>query len=130
MLLMAAMLSSELCIGGVDTPAAFNANIIAIDQDPAALMARCIYTNGGLTVWKKPLTSPRSDTFAAMFLNTDGTPASVTITNLAAFGTTNTQMYCLDLMSNVVTVVSNNWTISLPVRMACGFKLSPVHTGY
>ncbi len=132
MLVMAAMLSSELIIGGTVSvpPAAYNENIIAIDQDPAALMARSIYTNGGLTVWKKTLTSPMSDAFAVMFLNIDINPASFTVTNLSTLGATNSQMYCLDLISNVTTVVSNQWTISIPGQMAYGFKVWPLHTSY
>lgn len=130
MLLMAAMLSSELCISGTNFPPAFNENIIALDQDPAAIMARTVYSNVNMTVWTKPLTSPLPGTFATMFLNTGSSAASFTVTNPATLGSTNSQMLCLDLVSNITTVISNNWTVTVPGQMAYGFKLWPIHTSY
>ncbi len=130
MLLMQAMLSSEISIASTNVPSAYNANIIAIDQDTAAIMARSIYTNDAISVWTKPLTSPMSGSFAAMFLNTGTTQESFTVTNPATLGSSGTQLVCLDLISNVTTMVSNNWTVTVPGRMAYGFKLWPVHTSY
>ena len=143
MLIMQAMLSSELCITrAVNFPPAYNRNIIAIDQDPAARMAVRLYTNGvtvpvvnsgvtnfwqttGLTVWKKTLASSYDDLFAVMFLNSSNAPMSFTVTNLATLKIPNfTSAYCLDLTSNVTTLVTSNWTVTVPPQTAYGFKLS------
>jgi hypothetical protein len=143
MLIMQAMLSSELCITrAANFPPAYNRNIIAIDQDPAARMAIRLYTNGitqpvvnsgvtnfwqttGLTVWKKTLASPYNDLYAVMFLNSSNAPMSFTVTNLATLKLGNfTSAYCLDLTSNVTTLVTSNWTVTVPPQTAYGFKLS------
>lgn len=82
-MLMTAMLNGELiwdtfyttAQGVFSTPAALNANLISLDKDPAAIMARCVWTNGPVSVWKKPLGAPDATTFALAFFNTNH-PAS------------------------------------------------------
>jgi len=108
------------------TDAAYLPNIIQIDQDPAALMARCVLTNGTVTVWKKPLGSAASGTFALAFFNTavSGSPVSTTI-SLPSLGAASVQLSCLDLISNVTTVASNNLTITVPAMTAYGYRFSP-----
>lgn len=121
---MAAMLSSELCVGNATRWNVFNRNLIDIDQDSLAIAAFPIATNGSLTVWQKPLSQPGS--FAVMFLNIGSGNASFTVTNLSLFNTMQTQMLGLDLTSNITTMVSNNWTIIVPPQTAYGFKLMPL----
>ena len=139
MLLMQAMMCSELSVeDSQGCPAMYNTQIIALDKDPAARMAVCIYTNGtpytvnnvpeidGLTVWKKPLYSASGDTFALMILNNGASTNSFTVTNLASIGSQYALMNALDILSNVSFNVSNNWTITVPPYMAYGYKLTPI----
>ena len=132
--LMTAMMNGELVWNWFDpfgflptsSDAAFLTNVIQIDQDPAALMARCVLTNGTVTVWKKPLGGPASSTFALAFFNTatNGSPVSTSVT-LQSLGVYGSQLACLDLISNVTTTVSNSMAATVPAMRAYGFKLSP-----
>ncbi len=131
-MLMTAMLNGELIWNGFNpygahaTDAAYLTNVIQIDEDPAALMARCVLTNGTVTVWQKPLGSPGSSTFALAFFNTatTGTPVSTTV-SFQSLGAVSPELSCLDLISNVTTVASNSLAVTVPPMTAYGFKLSP-----
>jgi hypothetical protein len=136
-MLMVAMMNGEIIWNWFDpyvgipgglafTDAAYLTNVIQIDQDPAALMARCVLTNGTVTVWKKPLGGPASSTFALAFFNTatNGSPVSTSI-SLQNLGVFSPQLTSLNLISNATTIVSNSLTATVPPMTAFGYKLSP-----
>ena len=135
---MYAMLSAPMFLPAFLDPALYpsafstitNVEVIAVDQDPAAVQGRCVATNGGCYVWVKPLGASDSLVKAVALLNTDMAAAHVITADWSAIGLPPGVAAVRDLWQrSFAGFATNSYSASIPPGSVGLFKISPYFTG-
>jgi alpha-galactosidase len=105
-----------------------NADVIAVDQDPAGAQGTCILTNGDLQIWSKPLGTNGTTQAVALF-NRGTTSADMTVT-WAALGIPGGVVAVRDLwargyVGNITNSFTNGYTVNVPAHGCRLLKVMP-----
>jgi alpha-galactosidase len=90
-----------------------NAEVIAIDQDARGIPARCIATNGSVTVWVKPIGPEDSNVKAVALMNLDPVSPRTTTIDWSQIGLSRGPAKVRDLWSKQSFSATNSYTVAV-----------------
>ena len=98
-----------------------NEELIAIDQDPAVIMAQVVREDSGVQTWVKPLGSEDSDVKAVALLNRNNYEVAVTV-DWSELGFTG-DVEVRDLWAHEDLTVTSKYNVTLPAHGTAVFKV-------
>ena len=99
-----------------------NEELIAIDQDPAVIMAEVVWNKSGVQLWEKPLGSEDSNVKAIALLNRNNYDSVATV-NWSDVGFSG-DVQVRDLWTHEDLVVGDSYTVTLPAHGCAILKVS------
>jgi alpha-galactosidase len=134
---MCAMLSTPMFLPAFLWPSVYpqafavltNTEVIAVDQDPGAIQAWCVETNGPCYTWVKPLGGANSRVKAVAVMNTSRSAANTVPIDWGAIGLApGTVAAVRDLWERAdLGLATNRFRVTVPPWSLEMVKLSPAH---